>query len=85
MDKNKFEEKLKAIPVQASDDFDEKMLAGIEPESDNLITMERLEAEIEYSGKLSLRVPKSLHKTLIESAKKEGVSLNQYALYKLSQ
>lgn len=38
----------------------------------------------EYSGKFMLRVPKSLHKHLAENAKKEGVSLNQYALYKLS-
>lgn len=39
----------------------------------------------EYSGKFMLRIPKSLHKFLTESAKNEGVSLNQYALYKLSK
>ena len=38
----------------------------------------------EYSGKFVLRLPKSLHKLLSERAKNEGVSLNQYALYKLS-
>lgn len=32
-----------------------------------------------------LRVPKELHKTLAEAAKANGVSLNQYALYKLSK
>ena len=42
-------------------------------------------AETEYSGKFILRIPKSLHKYLAESAKNEGVSLNQYALYKLSK
>ncbi|WP_353932852.1 type II toxin-antitoxin system HicB family antitoxin [Okeanomitos corallinicola TIOX110] len=31
-----------------------------------------------YSGKLLLRLPKSLHHRLAESAKREGVSLNQY-------
>lgn len=39
----------------------------------------------EYSGKFNLRLPKSLHKKLAVEAAQEGVSLNQYALYKLSQ
>ena len=39
----------------------------------------------EYSGKFNLRLPKSLHKRLAVEAAEEGVSLNQYALYKLSQ
>ncbi|MDD1415541.1 type II toxin-antitoxin system HicB family antitoxin [Dolichospermum sp. ST_con] len=33
-----------------------------------------------YSGKLILRIPKSLHRRLAETAKTEGVSLNQYLL-----
>ncbi len=37
-----------------------------------------------YSGKFVLRLPKSLHARLAMEAEKEGVSLNQYALYKLS-
>ena len=39
----------------------------------------------EYSGKLVLRIPRSLHKRLKEQAEMEGVSLNQYMLYKLSR
>ena len=38
----------------------------------------------DYSGKFVVRVPKSLHMRLAEEAKREGVSLNQYALYKLA-
>ena len=38
----------------------------------------------EASGKFTLRLPKALHHKLIIEANKEGVSLNQYALYKLS-
>lgn len=38
-----------------------------------------------YSGKLSIRIPKSLHKQLIDFAKAENISLNQYILYKLSK
>ena len=37
-----------------------------------------------YSGKFLLRLPKTLHQKLAFEAEKEGVSLNQYALYKLS-
>ena len=39
----------------------------------------------EYSGKPVLRIPRSLHKALKEAAEIEGVSLNQYMLYKLSR
>jgi len=34
--------------------------------------------EEDYSGKFVVRVPKSLHRKLVEEAEKEGVSLNQY-------
>ena len=38
----------------------------------------------DYSGKFNLRIPKSLHQKLSMEAQEEGVSLNQYILYKLS-
>lgn len=38
----------------------------------------------DYSGKFNVRIPKTLHKHLAERAEAEGVSLNQYVLYKLS-
>jgi len=37
-----------------------------------------------FSGRFVVRLPKSLHYRLAVEAEKEGVSLNQYALYKLS-
>lgn len=37
-----------------------------------------------YSGKLLLRMPKSLHRRLAEAAETENVSLNQYILFLLS-
>jgi len=40
--------------------------------------------ELEKSGRIALRIPKSLHAKLAEQAHKEGVSLNQYCLYKLA-
>ena len=39
----------------------------------------------DYSGQFKIRIPKTLHKCLVESANKEGVSMNQYCLYLLSK
>ena len=44
------------------------------PDSDNV-----------YSGQFKLRLPKSLHRTLAEHSKNEGVSMNQYCVYLLSR
>ena len=38
-----------------------------------------------YSGQFKLRIPKSLHRQLAMQSKKEGISMNQYCLYLLSQ
>ena len=39
----------------------------------------------DYSGQFKLRIPKSLHRTLALQAKHEGISMNQYCMYLLSQ
>ncbi len=39
----------------------------------------------DYSGSFKLRMPKSLHMKLAEHAKEEGISMNQYCVYLLSQ
>jgi antitoxin HicB len=38
----------------------------------------------EFSGKVLLRLPKSLHQRLARQADREGISLNQYVVHKLS-
>lgn len=38
-----------------------------------------------YSGKFTLRLPKSLHRSLAEMADREGVSLNQLVLSMVAQ
>ena len=40
---------------------------------------------IEYSGKFNVRLPKSLHQALAESAERDGVSLNQYVVMLLAR
>lgn len=42
-------------------------------------------SEDEYSGQFKLRIPKSLHKSLAEHSKAEGISMNQYCLYLLAK
>jgi antitoxin HicB len=41
--------------------------------------------EEDYSGKFVVRVPKSLHRQLVDAADREGVSLNQYINVALAQ
>ncbi len=41
--------------------------------------------EMAYSGKFLMRVPKRLHADMAKSAKNQGVSLNQYVLYLLTE
>jgi antitoxin HicB len=41
--------------------------------------------EIKYSGKTLLRMPSSLPQKLAERAQKEGISLNQYIVFLLSE
>ena len=49
------------------------------------ITIPEPVSEEEYSGQFKLRIPKSLHKSLAEHSKAEGISMNQYCLYLLTK
>ena len=39
----------------------------------------------EYSGQFKLRIPKSLHRSLAQHSREEGISMNQYCLYLLTK
>ena len=39
----------------------------------------------DYSGQFKLRLPKSLHRLLVQRSGEEGVSMNQYCVYLLSK
>ena len=41
--------------------------------------------DTDYSGRFSVRLPKSLHRALSEKAKDENVSLNQLIIYHLAK
>ncbi|MBE6032533.1 MAG: toxin-antitoxin system HicB family antitoxin [Clostridiales bacterium] len=56
-----------------------------EEDPSDTISLKEFKAQKEYSGRLLLRIPKELHRELAQAAQENGVSLNQYALYKLSK
>ena len=63
----------------------EAMEGHIEVMLENKIEIPEPIKEESLSGKFVIRVPKSLHRRLVMEAEKEGVSLNQYAMYKLAR
>ncbi len=48
------------------------------------ITIPEPQSNEEYNGRISLRIPKSLHRHIIEAAKNEGVSANQFLSHLIS-
>lgn len=50
----------------------------------NIPMPEPYKSEYDYSGKLTLRIPKSLHKALAEQSEEEGCSINQLILTYIS-
>ncbi len=49
------------------------------------ISIQEPETLDDYSGQFKLRIPRSLHRSLAEHSKREGVSMNQYCVYLLSK
>lgn len=43
------------------------------------------QAQKAYSGKVNLRMPRSLHRDLVRRAEEEGVSLNQFMVVALAR
>ena len=70
---------------EAIQSLNEAMEIWIETKIENGYTVPEPMQEAKATGKFTLRLPKSLHQRLALEASREGVSLNQYALYKLSQ
>ncbi|WP_294857359.1 toxin-antitoxin system HicB family antitoxin [uncultured Oscillibacter sp.] len=67
---------------------DETDVANIEEaraaDDGTLVPLEAVRSALDFSGRLNIRIPKSLHMKLSSEAKDDGVSLNQYIIYKLS-
>jgi predicted HicB family RNase H-like nuclease len=87
---NDIEKRFNAVETVKPDEWDLQMIASIEKANDTsegvtLAELDRIRAAQDYSGKISLRLPKTLHRDLSQAAKQEGISLNQFILYKLAQ
>ena len=83
---DEFEKRLAAIEEVEPDEWDLEMLREIDAETDDeTMPLEKVRALRECSGKISLRVPKELHYKLLEDAKENGVSLDQFIVYKLAK
>ena len=70
---------------EAYENLREAMQGYIETKIANGFDVPVPQSTQDYSGKFVVRIPKSLHQALTIEAEQEGVSLNQYALYKLSK
>lgn len=75
-------ETLDSVARNAEDAKREWLMAAIE---DGIDIPEPATETSQYSGQFKLRIPKVLHKTLAEHAKREGISMNQYCMYLLSR
>lgn len=69
---------------EAAKNIQEAMELWIEAKLEDGFKVPLPKTENEYSGKFLVRIPKTLHRKLSQQADEEGISLNQYALYKLS-
>jgi hypothetical protein len=86
LSKEEFIKKVNATPTVKPDEWDLEMIAEIDAQKDDgTVSLEQAITRRECSGKISVRVPKELHYALLESAKDNGVSLNQYIVYKLAK
>ena len=70
--------------IEAYDGLMEAMEGWIETKLESGFAVPSPLDSNKFSGKYVVRLPKSLHARLAIEAEKEGVSLNQYTLYKLS-
>lgn len=86
MNAKDFLAKLDNLQEETPDEIDLHMIQQASRENDvETVPLDEAKRWIDYSGKLNIRIPRSLHCRLVEEAKEDGVSLNQYILYKLAQ
>lgn len=81
------EARLNAVEEVLPDDTDLAMsqAAALESEEDYVDGREFIAKLEEYRGKISLRIPKTLHRQLAINAQMDGVSLNQYIVFLLAR
>jgi antitoxin HicB len=71
--------------AELSDMIREAMAVWIETALEDGETIPMPRSVEDYSGRFVIRIPKSLHRELVEMAEREGVSLNTYVNVALSK
>ena len=74
-------ETVEAAPANAQD----AKRAWLEAAMEDGIAIREPDSLDDYSGQFKLRIPKSLHRSLAEHSRREGISMNQYCVYLLSR
>ena len=87
---NEIEKRFAVIYEAEADERDLAAIKEIMKQNDTsegitLEQMDKLRAEQECGGTILLTVPRTLYRNLMQDAEDEGVSLNQYILYKLTK
>src|SRR6266498_5236997 len=72
-------------PEEALRNINDAMRGWIQVELEDSEEIPEPKQEEEYSGNFRLRVPKRLHRKLVEVANREGVSLNTICIHFLSE
>ena len=87
MDAKEFTRRLSSVPEVDPDEIDLRMLAEADTlNDDSVVPLDEFNRQLdEYISDLVIRIPRSLHRALQESAESEGIDLNQYVLYKLAK
>lgn len=70
---------------QAIANAEDAKVAWISAALEDHINIPEPDSDDAYSGQFKLRIPKSLHRSLAEHSKREGISMNQYCLYLLTK
>ena len=70
---------------KAAENANEAKRAWLEAAIEDNIEIKEPSEQNVYSGQFKLRLPKTLHRTLAERAREEGISMNQYCIYLLSK
>lgn len=65
-------------PADAYENLEEAATSWLEAAIESGLPIPAPEAEEEYSGRVVLRMPKSVHRRAVEAAKNDGVSLNTF-------
>lgn len=70
---------------KAAENAEDAKKAWLEAAMEDNAVINEPDCNDNYSGQFKIRIPKSLHRSLAEHSRQEGISMNQYCMYLLSK